>query len=783
MTFPGLGRAVHGVLRTSILACAMTVLLVYLIRAVLPNVPPAARPDPFPGDGPAGLPVLLAHARAAFAAGLVLIAALGAGEPALAWLLGRRGDRTLGCTAGLGLLGTALLGLGFAGLLRTGVLASILALPGLAGAAGWRAGAGRSSHAGRPVPVQAVAALVLAAVAVAGLLLSSLAPETDMDSLKYHLAGPAGWARDGRLAGGLALFDRFPSLWEALLVPALAFGGEPAAKMLAPAVAILGGLLLLAAVGRRSPLGGALAAGLWLTGYDVGRLAVTAKNDLLVSLFSLAAFAVLVGIRGRRGSASAGIFLGFACLVKPTALLSVAAIGGLAALGTGGRRGRSGRVLVLLAAAVAAASPWLLRNWMDTGNPAYPFGSGLFGAGPSPATALLLHEETHGYTAGRYATVWEKLAAPWTLIVAERHMLLPALLLPACLVALGCPGSARPWAAAGIVVTALWTLGPPQLRFLVQGLPFLCGAAELVLAAAWSRPAVRRAGLAVALAATGLECARGWLDQWADRPARVRVALGLASPGAYRTARLTTFAEATTRANAILPLRARVFVYGDVRVWPLERRALLRTEYESFLPLDLAAASGTDARLKVRMRQFGSTHLLYDRNRAVGRGEQLELLLPPDRALVRWARWWRAHARLAWESPAVDPVQGGYSLWALDGSPGAPAPPSLDLPGVEGWLFRAQRLRQAGRTAEARAVFAAVNAAAGDVAFVQQAGVAIFGADLPPAEVRRTLKAVEARGLRSVWLLTTLARLAADSGDEAEARDYSRKADALVWKR
>ena len=104
------------------------------------------------------------------------------------------------------------------------------------------------------------------------------------------------------------------------------------------------------------------------------------------------------------------------------------------------------------------------------------------------------------------------------------------------------------------------------------------------------------------------------------------------------------------------------------------------------------------------------------------------------------------------------------------------------LPGVEGWLYRAQELRRLGRTAEARSVFGLVEAAAGDFAIVRQARVAIFEGDLPRAEARRILKGVEARGLRSVWLATTLGRWAAEAGERAEATAYFRRAAELTWK-
>jgi hypothetical protein len=321
-------------------------------------------------------------------------------------------------------------------------------------------------------------------------------------------------------------------------------------------------------------------------------------------------------------------------------------------------------------------------------------------------------------------------------------------------------------------------------RFLVQALPLFCGAAELAIADARLGRRTRAAGLAVAVAVTGLEAARGWLDIWTDRPARAGVAIGLVDSAAYRLDRLKSFAGATEWANAHLPARARVVLFGNLRVHPLDRRAVWRVEWEPFQLLDLAAASRGPRDLDRKVRQLGITHLLYDRITAVNRGAQLDFLTPADRTLPVWAAWWRNRAVLVHESPAIDLWHGAFFIYALGTSPRAPdgAGATLVLPGIEGWLFRAEKLRRAGRGSAARAVFDRIGAAAGDFGIVQQAKVAIFEADLARDEARRILESVEARGLRSVWLLTTLARWADEAGDHAKARAWRGKAEALTWK-
>jgi hypothetical protein len=355
--------------------------------------------------------------------------------------------------------------------------------------------------------------------------------------------------------------------------------------------------------------------------------------------------------------------------------------------------------------------------------------------------------------------------------------------LPACLLSLARRNRAAPWAGAGLGILVVWTLTSPMPRFLIQALPILCGAAELAIIVPGIGPRARAALLSVAVTVAGVEAARGWADIWTDRPARAGVALALADPGAYRLDRLKSFAEAAEWANADLPAGACVIVCGGVFVHPLGRRAFGGAEVEPFQLLEAAASSFGPRDLDRRVRQTGITHLFYDRIAAVNHGAELDCLAPPDRALPIWAAWWRSRAALVHESRAFDPVHGAFFVYAIGTRPRAAegAGARLVLPGIEGWFHRAESMRQAGRTAEARAVFGRIEAAAGDFAIVRQARVAIFEADLPPAEARRILKGVEASGLRSVWCLTMLARLADAGGDRTEAAAYRRKARLLMW--
>jgi len=129
---------------------------------------------------------ILAHLRALLTAGLVLLGGAALGRAGLAWVgfTGPGATLAMVAFAGLGLAGLGIFGLGYAGLLTPAVLAAA-ALAGLGAAVGpVRATVDRGPmrHAGI---VRVLQWCVI--IAAAGWVLSAMAPETEMDSLKYHL--------------------------------------------------------------------------------------------------------------------------------------------------------------------------------------------------------------------------------------------------------------------------------------------------------------------------------------------------------------------------------------------------------------------------------------------------------------------------------------------------------------------------------------------------------------------------------------------------------------------
>jgi hypothetical protein len=260
----------------------------------------------------------------------------------------------------------------------------------------------------------------------------------------------------------------------------------------------------------------------------------------------------------------------------------------------------------------------------------------------------------------------------------------------------------------------------------------------------------------------------------AARPERIVTAIAGNLDGFHRS-QLTSYWEAVDWANGHLPPSARVLVYGDRRCCPLARRFLIPSFAEPAPFLAFAAESRDEAQVWRKLRQAGVTHILYNRTAAVFGRARLAGDLPGLGTVGRWARGWKAHARLVYESPAVDVRQGMFYIYALDGPPGPGA--SIVLPGIEGWLYIPERLAAEGRNAEAREVMGRLTAATGDFAVIDAARASM----LPPMEACAALNRAAVEGFRSVTVYEQLAACRDRAGDFTGARLWRRAAAALAW--
>ncbi len=354
--------------------------------------------------------------------GAVLLAAAGLGAWPAAWCLASHGaDRVDGAAAvkrfcvalpfGWGILGALTLALGMAGWMSRPVALALLAAGAAAGISylGLRGGmAAQSSaasvpHRPRPFSFAAAvrpAALLLPLAIPLGIALfgASLPPGliwTDeargYDALEYHLQAPREYFEAGRIEFlPHNVYASFPQQVEILYYLLMHLAGSPhEAGSAAQLLHMMLGVLAVVALAAWSPPGRgrlvvALLAGgcAWLA--YAGCLAYVENGVLLCA----AVAAGLIRDEMQAPSATplrmtlaAGVCAGLAAGCKYTAIALVPVALGLSWLIVmqTGMATRLLRFALFGAAALAAFSPWMIRNALHSGNPVYPFAYSLLG--------------------------------------------------------------------------------------------------------------------------------------------------------------------------------------------------------------------------------------------------------------------------------------------------------------------------------------------------------------------------------------------------------------------
>ena len=209
-------------------------------------------------------------------------------------------------------------------------------------------------------------------------------PETSPDGSSYHLGYLARYIAAGNIYKVETSF--YPMLsqgFEMLYLPALLFGGAPAAALFHTLfVSVM--LLLFAGLGEVLPLSTpqlAAAAIVFYVAPVVGRTATTAYVDPAAACICLAAvYFTLLACRELKTAhlIFAGICCSFALSVKLSTLPIVPLCLFLLLIKV---RPAWKNIAIFLAACCAIEAVWLGRNWIWYGDPLIPFGDGLF---PNP---------------------------------------------------------------------------------------------------------------------------------------------------------------------------------------------------------------------------------------------------------------------------------------------------------------------------------------------------------------------------------------------------------------
>lgn len=348
--------------------------------------------------GPACVPVVLRDGPlalvicfGAIGPGLTLLRAVGLGElePRWRWILG--------CGLGLGVTSLSMLGLGLAGMLARPLWLALVGLSVVSSSLELRRSLsqrGIASDTGESDAAAAWTLLVLAIPAALALAAASLPPGilwpaegNGYDVLEYHLAAPKEFWQSGRIVYlPHNIYSNFPFNAEMLYLLCMVLRGDAAdAGMVAQMLNAFIGALAVAAVwlaGRElSPRAGwvaAMMAGSCPMLVYLSGLAYVENSLILLTALALASVfrASRDGHRASRWWLISGVCAGLACGCKYTAIPCVALPLWFAAWF--GTEGRGRHIAAFAVGAIAAFSPWLIKNAAYTGNPVFPVARSIF---------------------------------------------------------------------------------------------------------------------------------------------------------------------------------------------------------------------------------------------------------------------------------------------------------------------------------------------------------------------------------------------------------------------
>ncbi|MBN1476194.1 glycosyltransferase family 39 protein, partial [Candidatus Sumerlaeota bacterium] len=224
----------------------------------------------------------------------------------------------------------------------------------------------------------------LTALALLWQIWGCLTPEFGGDALNYHIAAPLDWIREGRIADSPLRFQSaIPSHHLMINTFLLLLGGDVLCKLM-QTTQLIASAILIASMARRvaGKRAGALAPCLAVMSICAAwyRCPVFVRSDLLTLLFATGA--LWCAVRWIRDGASRwpaimGLTVGLALSTKYTAIpfLLVPLTAGLiiAAPAHGGALSLRFRALgLMILGSLIAFSPWMLREWLVTGDPVYP---------------------------------------------------------------------------------------------------------------------------------------------------------------------------------------------------------------------------------------------------------------------------------------------------------------------------------------------------------------------------------------------------------------------------
>src|SRR4030095_4634295 len=216
-----------------------------------------------------------------------------------------------------------------------------------------------------------------------------LLPPISRDELTHHLAIPKLYARAGRIIEvPMAPYAYYPMLLDMLYTPWVYWGYDFVPKWIHALFGFLTGLALYAyCSGRMSVIYGLLGFFFFVSTPVISRMRPLGYIDLGITFYTTAALLCLLRWREDREAIRwlnlGALSLGFALATKPNGLVAALLISLLFLLVIVKLPRKNllhiSREIGLYGVFTALPFlPWLVKNWLQTGNPFYPLLRGLF---------------------------------------------------------------------------------------------------------------------------------------------------------------------------------------------------------------------------------------------------------------------------------------------------------------------------------------------------------------------------------------------------------------------
>jgi hypothetical protein len=545
------------------------------------------------------------------------------------------------------------------------------------------------------VPTVSPLAIVVA-LALAVLFVFSLAPETTVDALEYHLAAPAHYRSIHRIAVAPHMMYRNPLLTEHLLAAFPGFAPLLAYRWMGLALLVM---LMAGWTNRCFGRTTALVAVLCLLSSQANAtLATVVKPDLYASAFVL--LGVLAWERatagwGKQGRQAVlcGAVLGLAFCTKMTTAAAIAGIIGWHLLFP--RSFPVRRVMLAVVGFLAVAGPFLVRTWIVSGNPVYPLWFGGLGWSDTSEPLMINGWPQPNIDPNRLDTTMASLGR---FLSSEA---LPALFGLSLLAVFNGLRQSTAGVRSGqlllwcviFVAAQIWVFQAPYMRFTMPILPVLYG-----IGAAGITGLVRRASLPGTVILAGLLLLPGFIRVVAlanmagpRMKLNLPVAIGLEKREGFLARNLTGYWRAANQVKTIAASPGRLLLVADARGYLLSKeRVTISRDFPDF-PFILKSARETfdpdGIRKRFRQKKISLIGLNYLSSSRIGlfysRLDRYWTM--PE--LRRWYAFFSRYGEQVGNPDKWDYDNGGWVFYRINSRPSRSPSFMTYLPGTGGLVW------------------------------------------------------------------------------------------------